>query len=280
VGGIHHHAFSTRDGDTLLMWKRYLTDRGVPVSGPMERGYFRSLYFRDPDGQVLEIATAGPGYAIDEPIEALGQRPTTPPVSQLPSGRDEASIHAMTWPEPVPAVTEAMRLDHLHHVTGMTDDVVRANEFYDMALGLKLVKQSVNQDDPGTLHWFWANYDGQSVRPASALTFFGWPPRAMRARAGAGQTHHIAFRVADAETQLAWRDHLLSQGVHVSDVMERTYFQSIYFRAPDGLLLELATDGPGFTADEPLATLGESLQLPPWLEPSRDRLTPQLQPLG
>lgn len=64
-----------------------------------------------------------------------------------------------------------------------------------------------------------------------------------------GQTHHIAFRVPDADTQLAWRGHLLSQGVAVSEVMDRTYFASVYFYAPDGLLLELATDGPGFSQD-------------------------------
>lgn len=249
VGGIHHHAFSTRDRDTLLMWKRYLMGRGVPVSGPMERGYFRSLYFRDPDGQVLEIATAGPGYAIDEPIEALGGKATTPPVGQLPGGRDEHAIATATWPEPVGAITDAMRLTGIHHVTGMTDDVVRAGEFYEMALGLRLVKQSVNQDDPDTPHWFWANYDGMTVRPASSLTMFGWPHRALRAGQGVGQTHHIAFRVPDADTQQAWREHLMSHGVAVSEVMDRTYFASVYFHAPDGLLLELATDGPGFAVD-------------------------------
>jgi glyoxalase family protein len=280
IGGIHHHAFSTKDRSTLLQWKRWLMQHGVPVSGPMERGYFTSLYFRDPDGQVLEIATAGPGYAIDEPADALGARPTAPPVTQLPGGRDERAIAAETWPEPVTAISEDMRLDGLHHVTGMTDDVVRANEFYDMALGLRLVKQSVNQDDPNTLHWFWANYDGSTVRKQSALTLFGWPGRAARAREGAGQTHHIAFRVPDADTQLAWREHLLAHDIPVSEVQDRTYFSSIYFRSPDGLLLELATDGPGFAVDEAPGALGSQLQLPSWLEPQREAIAPHLQPLG
>ncbi len=246
VGGIHHHAFSTPTRDTLLQWKRWLMQHRVPVTGPMERGYFTSLYFRDPDGQVLEIATAGPGYAIDEPADALGQKATQPPVTQLPGGRDEAAIAAELWPEPVPEITDAMRLTGLHHVTGMTDDIVRASEFYEMAVGLRLVKQSVNQDDPGTLHWFWANYDGRTVRPGSSFTLFGWPGRAPRARAGAGQTAHVTFRVPDATTQLAWRDHLLGHGVEVSPVVEHPHFRSMQFRAPDGLLLELATDGPGF----------------------------------
>ena len=70
VGGVHHLAMGVGSYEAQLKWKRYLADRGVSVSGPMPRGYFTSLYFRDPDGQVLEIATAGPGYAVDEPIEA------------------------------------------------------------------------------------------------------------------------------------------------------------------------------------------------------------------
>lgn len=279
VGGIHHHAFGTATRETLLQWKRWLTGRGVAVSGPRERGYFTSLYFRDPDGQVLEIATSGPGYAIDEPISALGAEARTPPSSQLPSGRDEARIAEETWPEPVERITEAMRLSGLHHVTGMTNDLVRAGEFYEAALGLKIIKRSVNQDDPSTLHYFWGNYDGTRVLPASSLTMFGWPDRAPRARDGAGQTHHIAFRAPDADTQSAWRDHLLSQGINVSPVMDRTYFQSIYFRAPDGLLMEIATDGPGFAVDEPVATLGANLRLPPWLETQRDEIAAALGPL-
>jgi glyoxalase family protein len=279
VGGVHHLAFGTRDGDTLRQWKRYLTGRGVPVSGPLPRGYFESLYFRDPDGQVLEIATLGPGYAIDEPPDRLGAVLVEPPVSRLPGGRDEAAIAADTWPDPVPTVTAAMRLTGLHHVTGFTDDLPRMHEFLDQALGLRLVKQTVNQDDPGTLHWFWARYDGSTVAPRSSYTLFGWPPTAPRARGGVGQTHHLAFRVPDAEAQRAWREHLLGLGLEVSPVMDRSYFESIYFRAPDGMLLELATDGPGFATDEPLDALGATLRLPAWLEPDRARIAEALGPL-
>jgi glyoxalase family protein len=61
-------------------------------------------------------------------------------------------------------------------------------------------------------------------------------------------------------------------GLSVSPVMDRTYFESIYFRAPDGLLVEIATDGPGFLVDEPAEALGETLKLPAWLEPRRDSI--------
>lgn len=250
AGGVHHLAFSTPTYATLLMWKRRLQDLGIPVSGPMPRGYFTSLYFRDPDGQVLEIATAGPGYQVDEPIASLGQRVVGQQPHQLPGTRDERAIALATHPDPVPTIPPAMALTGLHHITGMTDDIERASDFYEEALGIRLVKKTINQDDPDTPHWFWANYDGTRVLPGSSWTLFGWSPQAPRARGGIGQTHHVAFRAKDAEEQLAWREHLQSIGVEVSPVMDRTYFQSIYFQAPDGQLLEIATDGPGFAVED------------------------------
>jgi glyoxalase family protein len=279
VGGVHHLAFSVPTYEALLKWKRRLNDLGMPASGPMPRGYFTSLYFRDPDGQVLEIATAGPGYTLDEPIEALGRAVMQQKDSQLPGGRDEAVIAATTHPEPVPTITVEMALTGLHHVSGMTDDIERASDFYQEALGLTLVKRTINQDDPDTPHWFWANYDGARVLPGSGWTLFGWSPRHPRARGGIGQTHHVAFRAGDVDEQLAWRDHLLGMGLEVSPVMDRQYFQSIYFSSPDGQLLEIATDGPGFGVDEPVTTLGESLKLPAWLEQHRAAIEGELGPL-
>jgi glyoxalase family protein len=280
VGGVHHLALGVATPEAQLKWKRRLTDAGVPVSGPMDRGYFKSIYFADPDGQILEIATRGPGYAIDEPAGALGRALLVPPVERLPGGRNEAAIAAATHPEPVPVVTADMRLEGIHHITGITDDLERADAFYQEALGLRVVKKTFNQDDAKTLHWFWADYDGKQVGPHSALTLFAWPGSDYGARPGAGQTHHIAFRAKDGEEQEAWRDHLLHLGVDVSPVMERNYFRSIYFRAPDGLLLEIATDGPGFAVDEPQTSLGAALKLPPWLEARRSEIEGALVPLG
>ena len=96
---------------------------------------------------------------------------------------------------------------------------------------------------------------------------------------GAGGVHHIAFRVADREAQRYWRERLVSVGLGVSDFIDRFYFQSIYFRIPGGILFEIATDGPGFTADEDLATLAERLALPPFLEPHRAMIEAGLKPL-
>ncbi len=280
VGGVHHLALGVSDAEAQLMWKRRLTDAGVGVTGPLDRGYFQSLYFTDPDGQILEIATRGPGYAIDEPPDALGRELVAPPDERLPGGRSPAAIAALTHPEPVPEVTDAMRLEGIHHISALTDDLASAGEFLEGALGLRLVKKTFNQDDGKTKHYFWARYDDDRVEPHSAFTLFDWAGSTKRARPGAGQTHHIAFRAQDDEEQKAWQDHLRTLGVDVTPVMERTYFKSIYFRAPDGLLMEIATDGPGFTVDEPHTELGSSLKLPDWLEPNRAEIERTLTPLG
>lgn len=280
AGGIHHFALSVETPEAQLKWKRRLTDAGVRVSGPYDRGWFRSIYFVDPDGQVVEIATRGPGYTLDEPAEALGQQVVMPAASQLRGGRDEAAIAELTHPEPVQEISADMRLDGLHHISGLTDDVAEIGEFYEAALGLRRVKRSVNQDDPSMPHWFWASYDGSAVAPRSSITMFGsWAAggarlagRMKRATLGAGQTHHVAFRAEDDEQLRAWRDQLRGMGVAVSDVLDRTYFRSIYFRAPDGLLMEIATDGPGFAVDEEPGRLGTRLVLPRWLEDERARI--------
>jgi glyoxalase family protein len=103
-------------------------------------------------------------------------------------------------------------------------------------------------------------------------------PKASHGRTGAGSVHHIAFRAPDDDAQLAWREEI-GKYVDVTPVMDRTYFHSIYFREPGGVLFELATDPPGFAFDEPIETLGEELRLPAWLESRRAAIEKRLAPL-
>lgn len=93
-----------------------------------------------------------------------------------------------------------------------------------------------------------------------------------------GTVHHVAFRAPDLETMTAWQQELSSNGVQVTQIMDRQYFKSIYFREPGGVLFEIATDTPGFDIDEPLLELGKKLKLPPWLEPSREQIEASLTP--
>jgi glyoxalase family protein len=297
-----------------------------------------------------------------------------------------------------------MKLEGIHHITAITGDAPGNVDFYARVLGLRLVKKTVNQDDPTVYHLFYADEKGS---PGSDITFFEYPG-ARRGRAGAGMVHRIVWRVGTEQALDFWEERLGSEGVPVSrehgslrfsdpedlglelvvndtgdeplqakhpevpaevalqgfdavraysfdpeasrrfleqtmnfepkgdtafevrgarrgslylydeasevgvggagtvhhvawsspmeeheawrrrvleggaeptPVIDRFYFRSIYFREPSGVLFELATIGPGFTADEPLESLGERLSLPPNFEHLRDRLEPVLTPL-
>jgi glyoxalase family protein len=226
----------------------------------------------------------------------------------------------------------------LHHITALAGDAQATLDHATQVLKLRLVKRTVNFDDPGTYHFYFGDRRGS---PGSLVTFFpgfkreakpgagqivsgldlsqvtlcendpeptarllgvlGFEsagiegnrhrfelpdgaarvdilhePEAERGKMGAGAVHHVAFRVADEAEQLEWRARLIDAGVHVSPVKDRLYFHSIYFREPGGVLFEIATDGPGFLIDEPEETLGSSLCLPPWLEPTRESIEARL----
>jgi glyoxalase family protein len=104
-------------------------------------------------------------------------------------------------------------------------------------------------------------------------------PHEPRAWLGRGGVHHVAFRLRDDAEQAAWVSHLHRAGLRTSGVIDRFYFKSVYFRVSNGILFELATDGPGFAADEDPQHLGEGLALPPFLEPRRAQIEAGLRPL-
>ena len=279
IGGTHHFALHVADYDNLLRWKRHLVDLGIAVNGPLDRHYFTSLYISDPDGTIVELATRGPGWTRDEPADSIGTVHRNPPPEMLTGNRDKAKIQATTWPEPVPAILPSMKLDFgIHHITAIGQDIERTHDFYHGMLGMRRVKRTNNFDDPQSFHWYWGAGDG---KPGTLITYFERKPeREKPVRMGAGQTHHFALAVADDESQLEWRDKLLSAGIQVTPVMDRVYFKSIYLHDPDGHIVELATLGPGFLVDEPAESLGESLMIPPWLEGSRRRIEGSLHPLS
>jgi glyoxalase family protein len=296
-----------------------------------------------------------------------------------------------------------MKLEGVHHVTAITADAPRNVEFYAGLLGLRLVKKTVNQDDPTVYHLFYADEQGD---PGSDITFFEYPG-ARQGRAGAGMVHTVRWRVAsedsldfwqkrldnhvlsredgrlafidpeglrhelavvetndeplvaehpevpaalalqgfdgvrafsadpdrsrefleqtlefvprgDARWEArgerrggfydydaapegagiggagtvhhvawasplnehdAWHERVAAAGAHVTPIIDRFYFKSIYFREPSGVLFEIATIGPGFATDEPIEHLGERLSLPPDFEHLRSQVEPVLTPL-
>jgi glyoxalase family protein len=104
-------------------------------------------------------------------------------------------------------------------------------------------------------------------------------PEGRPGRMGIGAVHHIAWRTPPRSQEEQWREVLSRAGQDVSPVIDRNYFQSVYFREPRGVLFEIATDPPGFTVDEAPSELGSRLQLPPWLEPRRERIEARLPAL-
>ncbi len=104
-------------------------------------------------------------------------------------------------------------------------------------------------------------------------------PDGARARNGVGTVHHVALAIADSQQQLELRDALVRRGIDVTPVMDRSYFQSIYFREPGGVLFEVATLAPGFAVDEPVEELGRGLKLPPWEEARRAEIEEALPPI-
>ena len=145
-----------------------------------------------------------------------------------------------------------LRISGIHHITLLCADVERSVGFYRNVLGLRVVKQTVNEDDRGARHLFFGDEEG---RPGTLITCLEYP-ELDEGVIGRGSTHHFALSVATEEELAAWREYLVSKGVPVTEMLDRTYFKSVYMRDPDGHIIELATLGPGLTADEPLEELG------------------------
>jgi len=117
-----------------------------------------------------------------------------------------------------------------------------------------------------------------NANPGTIVDLALEPTRA-RGLLGTGVVHHIAFRAATADVQLALRDRVEAHGLPVTPVLDRSYFRSIYYREPGGVLFEVATDAPGFTIDEPAQELGMHLKLPAWLESHRGEIESQVDPI-
>ena len=143
-------------------------------------------------------------------------------------------------------MTDAPPTTGLHHVTNVCTDMSETRAFYEDVLGWHTVKRTQNYDDPGTPHYYFS--PTPAGEPGTNVTYFEYPHG--RGQPGPGASHHFAVGVEDEATLQEWRDHLQAHDVRVSDVKDRTYFKSIYFSDPDGLVFELATTGPGFDVDE------------------------------
>jgi catechol 2,3-dioxygenase-like lactoylglutathione lyase family enzyme len=135
------------------------------------------------------------------------------------------------------AESRRMRLTGLHHVTAITPDLDAIAAFYRDVLGLALVRQEANPDDPDARHFWFGAEDGAAGTLVSFLEY----PELESTSPGTGSTHHFALAVASAAELEAWVDYLRSRGVECTDIMDRGAFKSIYLRDPDGRIVEIAT---------------------------------------
>ena len=135
-----------------------------------------------------------------------------------------------------------MQIRGLHHVTAICRDLDATIAFYRDLLGLAVVHDGPSDDDPESRHVWFGALDGA---PGRLLSFMEYPTMPSGVT-GAGSTHHFALLVESAEEQIAWRDYLRKADVECSEVFDRGASRSIYVRDPDGLLVEIATRGPGF----------------------------------
>jgi glyoxalase family protein len=205
----------------------------------------------------------GPARRFDEPTLAFAD-PDGLPIELIASERVR---ELPGWAEgPVPA-EHAIRA--LHGATIWEDGDTGAAELLTGQLGFRRLAEE------GTILRLESGTDGTGT-----LVDLRRAPGFWRGAGGVGTVHHIAFRAADPAAQLARREALEAAGYQVTPVLDRTYFRSIYFREPGGVLFEVATDGPGFTVDEGASELGSSLQLPRRLEPMRERISTVLPPIA
>lgn len=228
--------------ETIAWWERRLADAGVKAHPPTERDGRLTLDFEDHEGQRLSlIDDGGAGEAFP------WDRSPVPPEHQI-RGLGPISMS-------VPALSP-------------TDAMVR------QVLNMRHVRDYPHPDYPGhEIHVYEMGHGGPGAELHVAVQ-----PDLLEATQGAGGVHHVAFRTPDADYD-AWADRLNEFGLPNSGKVDRYWFRSLYVREPNGVLFEIATEGPGFAVDEDPATLGEKIVLAPFLEPHRDRIVANLKPL-
>jgi glyoxalase family protein len=233
IGGSHHFALAVSDREVLLRWKRRFLDEGYAVNGILDRHYFQSIYIKDPDGQIVELATLGPGWTIDEEAAHIGEEHRAPPAEMINTNRDRARIQAENWAEAVPDITAAMVIQGLHHVTAIGTSIEETASFVAGRLGMRRVKRTNNFDDVGSFHWYWGVGGGP---PGTLVTYFDRKPERERpVEMGAGQIAHYAVAVNAVEPLGST---LTAAGLPSSPVAEfgpdATRFRAFSTQDPDG----------------------------------------------
>ena len=260
----NHHVFHFYYGNergtpgTLMTTFPYL-GKGVPV-GRKGAGQITVTSFSVPAGSIdaWRQRLAAQGVAITGEGRRFGEAYL---VFDDPSGLAIELIAAdqdTRTPWQLDDLDPAMAIRGIHSVTLMIRSPQRSLDLLTSVLGWELVGSA----DSRTRVAVSGGGPGKTIDLVHA-------PEAASAINGLGTVHHVAMAIGTAEEQLRIREELLRRGLQVTEVRDRQYFTSIYFREPGGVLYEIATLPPGFTVDEELSQLGQALKLPPWEEPYR-----------
>jgi glyoxalase family protein len=229
---------------SLEWWARHLAGKGVQAGTVREWDGRLTLDFEDPEGQRLSLVDDG----------GAGDAPTPWDRSPVPPE------HQVRGLGPIMMSVPNLR---------MTDTVLT------QAMDFRPVRQHAHPDDPRhTVHVYEMGPGGPHAELHVAVQ-----PDLPPGKLGAGGVHHVAFRTPNDEEYHGWAQRLTELGIRNSGEIDRYYFRSLYFREPNGILFEIATDGPGFAVDENPDTLGESVVLPPFLEPRRQAIVAGLRPI-
>jgi glyoxalase family protein len=271
--GTYHLYYGDGVGSpgTIITFFAWLLPPGVRANARQGTGQITATPFRIPVGSVefwLDRFAAN-DVDFDGPNTRFGEEtisftdPDGLPLELV--ARDGGALNAMWEGSPVPAehairgfAGAVLGLDGYEHTAAVLNDVMG---FRQVAEEGSRFRFQVGEGDDG------------------AMIDLNCQPEGEPGRMGIGAVHHIAWRTTSVETQREWRSVIAAAGLNVSPVLDRNYFQSIYYREPGGVLFEIATDPPGFAVDESLEQLGTHLKLPPWLETRRERLEAKLPQL-
>ncbi len=231
--------------ETLAWWEERLKELKVAAGASIEQRDDRLvLDFEDPEGQRLSL--------VDDEGQGDGAHPW--------AGSPVPAEHQVRGLGPIEMTVPSLR---------ETDATLTG------VMNMTPAREYGAPGNPGrTVHVYEMAAGGPGAELHVAVD-----PGAPRARLGAGGVHHVAFRTPTEEQYHLWTDRLNTLGIPNSGEIDRYYFRSLYFREPGGVLFEIATDGPGFAADEAPATLGDHVALPPFLEPRRAAIVAGLEPI-
>ncbi|HEU4564811.1 MAG TPA: ring-cleaving dioxygenase [Gemmatimonadaceae bacterium] len=230
--------------ESLDYWAARLRERGVAAGEIAERDGRLTLDFEDPEGQRLSLVDDG-GAGEAHPWER----------SPVDAAHQLRGLGPIMLSVPSLAPTDAVLQRALH---------------------MRPVREYAHPENAGhTVHVYEMGAGGPGAELHVAVQ-----PELRPARQGAGGVHHVAFRTPTFEAYDEWVERLRSLGIPNSGPVDRYWFRSLYFREPNGILFEIATDGPGFAVDEDAATLGEKVVLAPFLEPRRAEIVANLKPLN